>query len=417
MRRHSGAEDSGHPSGKEERRFVGKGRTPRAHFERRQWRLFSADGAGWAGLAASAWKPSAALRAAVADGASWDILGPLIINFVLDGSGPFSLMLRRGMCRRAAKGVPGIAESDVWPMPLIPLRLPSSGRARLRAKRRLAAVHVSNLVLTMLSLLRSGGSSCKPFLGTISAPQKRCQTVVMDAVSRFLRGLSGASGEVPIRSLLREDHFYSGGGPTPTLPLGLRAGVPPRAGTVDLHKVVAGEDRRMGEMVADPGNMLLHLRKRPRARPRILRVLGRITISMFHAMWQLGSSDLWVLVVWPRSERSPWFAEPLLSPRMTARTGQFLLRWTQMMLWIHCGCLVRSLPSFLPFGPCRLRAGRPSSLLRSGTLDTTSISCECHGPGSVGWGTHQSRLASGRDGLSIAAPPWASAPVPAGHSA
>ena len=145
MRGHHRPEDSGDPSGQEERRNLGEGRKPGTHHERRQWRLFAAGGDGWSDLASAGWRPASALRSAVLEGAPWDVLGPQLTDSVLEGGGPLSRMLRKGLVRRTVDAkTMGVSDQDVWPMPLLSLRLPPRGRGRLRARRRLAAVHVAN---------------------------------------------------------------------------------------------------------------------------------------------------------------------------------------------------------------------------------------------------------------------------------
>ena len=73
------------------------------------------------------------------------------------------------------------------------------------------------------------------FTGPSLAPQRRCQNIVLDSILGFLRGAGeDIGGEAAIKSMLREDYHYFCGVPTPTLPLGLRGGVPASAGAVNL---------------------------------------------------------------------------------------------------------------------------------------------------------------------------------------
>ena len=129
-------------------------------------------------------------------------------------------------------------------------------------------------MLVLISMMNTGGE-CMFFQGPASAPQRRVQATVLDCSLRFLRGAgSDVGGESAIREMLREGHHYSGGGPTPTLPLGLKAGVPDSAGAVDLARVLEAFDPTMADQVKDPGALLLPPRLRPHCRARVFTRLG-----------------------------------------------------------------------------------------------------------------------------------------------
>ena len=111
------------------------------------------------------WRSSSELRDALCRGARWDEVAMLLTDLLMKCGGPFGRSLRRGYSSASTSRAPGLSEPRVFPVPLLSTRLPHKGRGRLRAKQRVGAVHLANLLLVMLSMLNTGGECMLLFWG------------------------------------------------------------------------------------------------------------------------------------------------------------------------------------------------------------------------------------------------------------
>ena len=70
------------------------------------------------------WRASAPLKDALRRGCGWDELSTLLVDLFLESGGPFGRSLRRGMSAKGRVEAPGISVQQIFPVPLLSLRLP-----------------------------------------------------------------------------------------------------------------------------------------------------------------------------------------------------------------------------------------------------------------------------------------------------
>ena len=232
----------------------------------------------------------------------------------------------------------------------------------------------------------------------------------------FLRGPAdvGTSGESQIRETLREAHHYAGGGPTPTLPLGLKAGVPASAGAVNLARVLSGFDPSTAEQVIEPSKLLLPPGQRPTTRTRTFTRLGPDYPELVHRNVKAGLQRL----------VGPWRLARNRRRRVVA--GAFAVgkdetedRAISAVLDANDSLDPRSSLGFalLSYRRCELclRRGRLTSCSsQSGTPGTIFISLPCLGGGTGGLVTFPSRCTASGAGQCRSAHSWDSGHRPDG---
>ena len=101
-----------------------------------------------------------------------------------------------------------------------------------------------------------------------TAAQRRVQTTMHLFVESFLREDLRFSGEQTIRDHLRQPVSGYGRGHAARA-LGLRAGVPDRAGTVALSDELRDHAPELAEQVEEPSRLLLKVSDRPEKMPRM----------------------------------------------------------------------------------------------------------------------------------------------------
>ena len=199
-------------------------------------------------------------------GSSAAELATVFLDTLLVHDGSFGRCFRRGSGRRASARPPGVAADEIFPMPLMHVRLPPCGRARERARRRSLAVCWVNSMIIVANHMMGGqrGSQCTL---AFSAAQARLHQRLLGAVRDFLRGSPGPGGEIAIRKLLRDDLGYMGQS-RHAVALGTGAGVPAVACQARVADILKDFDPDLARQALEPQRVLLPRASRPKVLPR-----------------------------------------------------------------------------------------------------------------------------------------------------
>eukprot|EP00971_Amphidinium_carterae_P289191 5742148-Amphidinium_carterae.1 len=169
------------------------------------------------------------------------------------------------LASRGLEAQHGVSPMSLFPVPLLRLpRVPPRGRKRLRGKRRLAICALANMMLEATNWMHEGdGSAVVSSSAPPSRAQARMQQQHVDVAVRFLRaGSNACCGDCTIRQYLRSQQSYSSVD-TVAIPLGSQAGVPSRAGQVDLSAVLEETFPELAQQVREPSALLLPPADRP----------------------------------------------------------------------------------------------------------------------------------------------------------
>ena len=128
-----------------------------------------------------------------------------------------------------------------------------------------------NVVLLVLNVFFAGRWEATVSARSPTAAQTRVLQSLTERLRVFIRGAPGTSGDDAIHRFLQQSPGYEAWDRGAALPLGVRAGVPERAATVDLAAVVATSAPEISEQLLEPSTLLLPPRLRPEApKPYVL---------------------------------------------------------------------------------------------------------------------------------------------------
>jgi len=186
---------------------------------------------------------------------------------------------------------------DIFPMPWLPEKIASSGRAREKSRKpeQQTAVRLTNVWLAILNYLHWGPQFDVVRLHPTAA-QSRARLSLLRRARDFLRRCpsAGAGGEA-LKSMLKvaADGY---GARADVLPLGLRAGVPADAAVVDTAEVLRQFDPKLAEQCEEPSSLLIPSDQWPGTLPRGLKRLDRTYAALVDKavdvnLMELGTAD------------------------------------------------------------------------------------------------------------------------------
>ena len=199
----------------------------------------------------------ASLHRALCTGATLDEVLPLLTSWVKSFGEPVGFILRHE-CLRLTPRKPGVSDSRIFPVPLLPASLPRRGRRRERWRHDEAARRLCNLWLAFLNDGYSGAAVATVCKLQPGAAQRRIQLSLLGRARVFLRDVGSYSlgGEADIRDFARlAGDDYSGA--CVARPLGTRAGIPDKAGLVDVADALRADRPDLSVQCEDPTSLLV----------------------------------------------------------------------------------------------------------------------------------------------------------------
>lgn len=215
-----------------------------------------------------------------------------VAHITCSSGGPIGAIARRGLAESLRwPGGPRECAATVFPLPLPGAgRRPRRGRARLRHQRRSGRRPWLDALVSLLNSLYGGDVRMCTTRLPPSRAQSRMLNVLDQQLRSFLRDQVLVSGEVEMKEFLQSDGAAYGG--IVARPLGLRAGVPPRAADVDLEKWLWITHPELAAQVQSPQALLLPEADRPTNLPRPFSRLGKDYTELVMKNVQVGLQDL-----------------------------------------------------------------------------------------------------------------------------
>ena len=203
-----------------------------------------------------------------------------VCDVVLQTGGPLGdLHSRAAAVRLNSKDGAHHCPASVFPLPM-PSQIPKPrrGRARLRASRRELRAKILDVQVCILNLLHAGRRVPEVCCRRPTMAQIRCLVRMDQALLDFLREDDVFSGESELQEFMLAGGALYGAGLAK--PLGLSAGVPPRAADVNLGELLEATHPRLAAQVRDPAHLLLPPDEWPELLPSVRSILDA-TYSKF----------------------------------------------------------------------------------------------------------------------------------------
>ena len=211
---------------------------------------------------------AAAVRRLEVGAPGWELLG-VAADALCTAGGTVQKVAARSLAHKEKEREAHQSLDQVFPVPLVRVgSLPRRGRGRARAMRRRRLLGIINTMLAVWNLQYLGREQLCYTSWAPTAAQRRIQLRAGSYVEELLRDLDGVSGEQAIQDYLKQPvGGYDAGGAIAMF-LGLRAGVPARAGAVNLASELCEFDAETARQVLEPRRALLPPPDRPVRLPR-----------------------------------------------------------------------------------------------------------------------------------------------------